>query len=54
MLASFPDVSMCAVRFLLPFASTYLCDSEFISLIYIKLEHGRRYEDRGVVPPADG
>ena len=41
---SFPQVSELAFRILLPFATTYLCESDFSALVHIKRK-ARKIED---------
>ena len=42
MVKLYPNVCKMAVRILLPFPSTYLCDSGFSTLVLIKTKHRNR------------
>ena len=40
----YPKLADHAVRFLLPFSSTYLCEKGFSSMIYVKNKHRNRLQ----------
>ena len=44
MIGSYPNVAKVALRGLLPFVSTYLCESGFSTMLVIKTAHRNRLE----------
>ena len=44
MIGSYPNVARVALRSLLPFVTTYLCDSAFSTMLLIKTAHRNRLE----------